>query len=178
VRDAAPKCAWGASRSKWKAQTRADAVYIGWLKVQNQPMYRPFFAIFFALIVTSAFCQSAATDPCWKTAMAQSELNHCAALDAREADTELNHVYQDLLAKLKGNDTATKKLRAAQKAWLVFRDAHLQELYPAEDKQAEYGSMFPMCYSQVATAMTRDRTAQLRRMLDDKDPCDVSDKGF
>ena len=83
-----------------------------------------------------------------------------------------------LLTEDRGNDTATKKLRAAQKAWLVFRDAHLQELYPAEDKQAEYGSMFPMCYSQVATAMTRDRTAQLPRMLDDKDPCELSGKGF
>ena len=110
--------------------------------------------------------------------MAQSELNRCADLDARDADAELNRVYQNLLAKLKRDDTATKKLRTAQKAWLVFRDAHLQELYPAEGKQAEYGSIFPMCYAQVATAMTRERTAQLRRMLDDKDPCDVSGEGF
>ena len=100
-------------------------------------------------------------------------------LGRREADTELNRVYQHLLAKLKGDDKATKKLRAAQKAWLAFRDAHLQELYPAEDKQGEYGSIFPMRYSQVETAMARERTAQVRRMLDDKDPCDVSGKhGF
>ena len=81
--------------------------------------------------------------------MAQSEMNRCADLDARTADTDLNHVYQELLAKLKGDDNATKKLRAAQQAWIAFRDAHLQELYPAKDKQAEYGSIFPMCYSRV-----------------------------
>ena len=109
--------------------------------------------------------------------MAQSEMNRCADLDARTADADLNHVYQALLAKLKGDDNATKKLRAAQRAWLVFRDAHLQELYPADDKQAEYGSMFPMCYSQAATAITKERTAQLRKMLDDKDPCDATE-GF
>jgi uncharacterized protein YecT (DUF1311 family) len=106
--------------------------------------------------------------------MAQSEMNRCADLDARHADADLNHVYQKLLFKLKSDENATKKLRAAQHTWIAFRDAHLQELYPAQDKQGEYGSMYPMCYAQVATAMTKDRTAQLRRMLDDKDPCDTS----
>ena len=111
--------------------------------------------------------------------MAQSEMNRCADLDAREADADLNRLYQKLLTKLKNDDNAIRKLRAAQRAWLAFKDAHLQELYPAKDKQVEYGSMFPMCYAQVATMMTRERTAQLRRMLEDKDPCGVSGKsGF
>jgi len=106
--------------------------------------------------------------------MAQSEMNRCADLDARDADNDLNHAYKELLSKLKTDENATKKLRAAQRAWVAFRDARLQELYPAQDKQREYGSMYPMCYAQVATAMTKERTAQLRRMLDDKDPCDTS----
>jgi len=106
--------------------------------------------------------------------MAQSEMNRCADLDARKADADLNHVYQELLSKLKSDENATKKLRAAQRAWVAFRDAHLQEVYPAQDKQREYGSMYPMCYAEIATAITKDRTAQLRRILDDKDPCDTS----
>jgi hypothetical protein len=64
---------------------------------------------------------------------------------------------------------------------IIFLPAALRKCWggPAEDKQGEYGSIFPMCYSQVATAMARERTAQVRRMLDDKDPCDVSGKqGF
>ncbi len=105
--------------------------------------------------------------------MTQSEMNHCAGLDAQQADADLNRVYKDLLAKLKNDDSAIKKLRAAQRAWLAFRDARLQELFPATDKQAEYGSMYPMCYAQVTTAMTKERTTQLRRMLEDKDPCEV-----
>ena len=106
--------------------------------------------------------------------MAQSEMNRCADLDARDVEADLNHVYQDLLVKLKGDENATNKLRTAQRAWLAFREAHLQELYPAEDKQREYGSIYPMCYAQVATAMTKERTTQLRRMLDGKDPCETS----
>jgi uncharacterized protein YecT (DUF1311 family) len=101
-------------------------------------------------------------------------MNRCADLDARKANAELNHVYQELLSKLKSDDNATKKLRIAQRAWIGFRDAHLQELFPGQDKQREYGSMFPMCYAQVSTAMTEERTAQLRSLLDDKDPCDTS----
>lgn len=108
--------------------------------------------------------------------MAQSEMNRCADLDARQADADLDRVYGELQSKLNKDEDATRKLREAQRAWLAFKDAHLQELYPAKDKQTEYGSMFPMCYSQVATAMTKERTAQLRRMLEDRDPCDTEGK--
>lgn len=108
--------------------------------------------------------------------MAQSEMNHCASEDARAADAELNHVYQDLLSKTKGDTNAAKKLRDAQRAWIAFRDAELLALYPAEDKQREYGSIYPMCYAKMVTAMTKERTAQLLRMLQDKDPCDIGDE--
>jgi hypothetical protein len=47
--------------------------------------------------------------------------------------------------------------------------------YPAEDKQIEYGSMYPMCHAEVVSTMTKERTAQLRRILDGEDPCGVSD---
>lgn len=107
--------------------------------------------------------------------MAQSEMNRCADEDASAADAELNHVYQDLLTKTKGDANGTRKLRDAQRAWVAFRDAQLEALYPAEDKQLEYGSIYPMCYASVAAAMTKERTAQLRRMLLDKDPCDIGD---
>jgi uncharacterized protein YecT (DUF1311 family) len=142
-------------------------------KIRINHMNRALITASFLLIATLGLCQSSG-NPCWETAMAQSEMNRCAGLDAREADADLNRVYQELLSKLKNDDNATKKLRAAQRAWLTFRDAHLQELYPAEDKQRDYGSMYPMCNAQVATAVTKERTAQLRRMLDDKDPCDTS----
>jgi uncharacterized protein YecT (DUF1311 family) len=142
-------------------------------EIKINHMKRLFIAVLFVLVATSGLCQSTESQ-CWKTAMAQSEMNHCADLDTREADADLNHVYQRLLSKMKGDDNATKKLRVAQRAWVAFRDAHLQELFPAQDKQREYGSMYPMCYAQVVTAMTKERTVQLRRMLDDKDPCDTS----
>jgi uncharacterized protein YecT (DUF1311 family) len=136
-------------------------------------MKRLFVTLPFLLVTTSGLCQSAES-PCWKTAMAQSEMTRCAGLDARDTDADLNHVYQELLSKLKSDENATNKLRTAQRAWIAFKDAHLQELYPAQDKQREYGSMYSMCYAQVSTAMTKERTSQLRKILDGKDPCAIS----
>ncbi|MGO8793671.1 MAG: lysozyme inhibitor LprI family protein [Candidatus Sulfotelmatobacter sp.] len=137
-------------------------------------MNRFAFATLLLLPLTLAASQSK-ENPCWKKAVAQSELNSCAAQDSSAADAELNRVYKDLLLKNKGDDNATKKLKDAQRAWIAFRDAELEALYPAQDKQREYGSIYPMCYAMVASAMTKERTAQLRRILQDKDPCDIGD---
>jgi uncharacterized protein YecT (DUF1311 family) len=127
------------------------------------------------LVASTSSLSQSKENPCWKTATAQSEMNNCADEDARAADAELNHVYQDLLSKTKVDANATTKLRHAQRAWVAFRDAQLEALYPAQDKQREYGTIYPMCYAIVATAMTKERTAQLRRMLQEKDPCDTGD---
>lgn len=110
-------------------------------------------------------------NPCWKTAKSQMELNHCAYQDEQDADAELNLVYQQLMMKLKDDDNATQKVRAAQRAWMAFRDARLEEAFPAPNKSREYGSMYPMCRASVDMAMTKERTAQLRRMLGDDDEC-------
>ncbi len=50
----------------------------------------------FLFIATFGLCQSPES-LCWKTAMAQSEMNRCADLDARQADADLNRVYRELL---------------------------------------------------------------------------------
>jgi uncharacterized protein YecT (DUF1311 family) len=34
------------------------------------------------------------------------------------------------------------KLKQAQRAWIAFRDAHLEARFPKADKQAEYGSAY------------------------------------
>ncbi len=103
--------------------------------------------------------------------MTQYEMNRGAGADASDADAELNRVYQQLLSTMKSDANAAKKLRAAQRAWIAFRDAQLEALYPAEDKRVEYGSMYPMCSARVVAAMTEERTAQLRKMLNE-DPCE------
>jgi uncharacterized protein YecT (DUF1311 family) len=78
----------------------------------------------------------------------------------------MNRTYQSLLTKAKGDQSAVSKIRAAQRAWVAFRDAQLAAVFPRQDKQAAYGSMYGMCYDDIAAEMTRRRTTELRRMLE------------
>lgn len=94
------------------------------------------------------------------------EMQDCAARDYAAADAELNTVYkaardymkwldQDLPENLKG---APDALRAAQRAWIPFRDAACV----AEGFQFRGGSMESLIVLACKTELTRQRTEQLR----------------
>jgi uncharacterized protein YecT (DUF1311 family) len=111
---------------------------------------------------------------CDKTAKTQADLTECGGSDYRKADAELNRAYQLLLKKAGGDPIAVEKIKASQRAWLTFRDAQIAALYPAEDKQREYGTVFPMCADLALADLTRERTKMLEHMLKptEGDVCD------
>jgi uncharacterized protein YecT (DUF1311 family) len=87
----------------------------------------------------------------------QSEMNQCAIDEFNKADAEMNKVYQQLLLKTDRQE----KLKAAQRAWVAFRDADCE--YAASI--SEGGSMEAgLRYGCYATA-TKTRTNQLRASL-------------
>jgi len=100
-----------------------------------------------------------------KNAKTQAELNECAGNDLKHADDELNATYQQLLKKAGNDAVALRKIKAAQRAWVLFRDAQIEAFYPAEDKQKEYGSVFPMCADLLLADLTKERTKMLKEML-------------
>jgi uncharacterized protein YecT (DUF1311 family) len=115
-----------------------------------------------SLFASSSYAQeSAESKACFDKANTQIDMNACADAELKRADTDLNHTYQALLAKNDGN--ATQKLRSAQRAWIVFRDAHLAELFPG--KPADYGSSYAMSYTLANADTTRQRTKMLNDML-------------
>lgn len=63
-------------------------------------------------------------------AQAQSELNEDACNRLKKADTELNHVYQQVLASKATDADFLKAFRQAQRAWISFRDAHVRSIFP------------------------------------------------
>ena len=104
---------------------------------------------------------------CYDTARTQFDLNRCAAREFEQSDAELNRVYRRLLDENKEDKLFVQKLTEAERAWISFRDAQLDALYPpVENMQMNYGSVFPMCYGRAKAKLTRERTAQLRAMLD------------
>jgi uncharacterized protein YecT (DUF1311 family) len=120
-----------------------------------------------ALLILSAaqVMFGAQQDSCYDAAKSQVDLNHCASNEYTNADKKLNEVYQQVLKQYASNSIFVAKLKAAQRAWLTFRDAELQALYPAENKLAEYGSSWPMCRGQQLARLTDARTHELQQWL-------------
>ncbi len=98
----------------------------------------------------------------------QSEMNDCAAREAKKADTALNKTYQQLLSKISDNKTATARVVAAEKAWIAFRDAELAAEWPVaqgDDPNVLYGSAHPLCYYGELAAMKLQRVETLKELM-------------
>lgn len=96
--------------------------------------------------------------PC-HDAMTQFEMNRCAAREFRKADAELNKIYRQM-SKDAGAEEKVK-LRAAQLAWIKFRDAHCDY----ESFGNKGGSIYPTVYGFCLAEVTRGRTNQFREIL-------------
>jgi uncharacterized protein YecT (DUF1311 family) len=103
----------------------------------------------------------------------QMELNEKACSAYKKADAEMNRIYQRILREGRADRVFAQKMRVAQRAWLVFRDAHLASLYPAADKRAAYGTVNPMCQCMELEKITDDRTKVLQRWVDGIEEGDV-----
>ena len=99
-------------------------------------------------------------------AQTQADLNDDACATYQKADKKLNAVYQQVLKQHQDDANFTTRLRKAQRAWLAFRDAEMEAIYPAANKQAEYGSIYPMCNCLEQTALINQRIEQLSDWLD------------
>lgn len=123
-----------------------------------------FFVVVFLVIVCTATSRaqaSATFDACSARAMNQTALTTCAAEELTRAERALNVVYAKLLHKLAGRPDAIAKTRAAERAWFAYRDAYMEAMYPAKNKQAEYGSMYPTNADLVLADLTRQQTIAL-----------------
>jgi uncharacterized protein YecT (DUF1311 family) len=108
---------------------------------------------------------SDALQACDAKAGSQPEVNKCAEDEFKRADEEMNRTYENLLARAAKNPVAVKKIKAAQAAWIVFREAHLEAIFPAENKPAAYGAVQPMCASLLRAELARDRMKVLESMI-------------
>jgi uncharacterized protein YecT (DUF1311 family) len=94
-------------------------------------------------------------------AQTQATMNAQARAEFEQADAELNKTYQALLTKLR-NAESKQKLKEAQRAWIASRDAQAAR---AADEAAG-GSMAPTIRDEKMTELTRQRTQELKAMLE------------
>jgi len=106
-----------------------------------------------------------AGEECLRTAMTQTEMNKCANIGYKEADSELNRVYKLIKEMYSDDEVFLEKLKIAQRAWIKLRDADFELQYPHKDERGYYGSVFPMCEDISKTELTLQRVAFLKRWL-------------
>jgi uncharacterized protein YecT (DUF1311 family) len=91
----------------------------------------------------------------------QLEMNDCAAAEYQRFDAELNAVWP--IAKSRADAIgAGVQLLDAQRKWLAFRDAACT----AEIAPYGGGSIQPLIWYNCLTRMTRNRTFDLRQMVE------------
>jgi uncharacterized protein YecT (DUF1311 family) len=99
-------------------------------------MYRSILAAAaFSIVANQAHAEDAID--CSK-AMATAELNFCAEKELDKEDAAMNGVYKKVLAYVAKSDgekpydpkSWDEALRASQRAWVAFRDAHCKGLIP------------------------------------------------
>jgi uncharacterized protein YecT (DUF1311 family) len=103
------------------------------------------------------------------SAQTQIEMTTDACVEYKQADAGLNSVYRQVLAKHEDDQRFIAKFKEAQRAWLKFRDAHLESVFSAQDKQGEYGSSFSMCRCSEVVILTNQRIAQMKQWLADNE---------
>jgi uncharacterized protein YecT (DUF1311 family) len=123
-------------------------------------------ACFLVLTALSSFSQdSPQYRTCMDKANAQMQMNECAGQEDARVDSAMNKVYQQLLSKAGKDQNAVAKIKAAERAWIAYRDAYIEATYPAKDKATQYGSIYPMNVSLLRAKLTQQHIADLQEMM-------------
>ena len=85
----------------------------------------------------------------------QISINECEATNFNKAESMLERTYGTLLSSL--DSEHRDLLKAAQSAWVSFRDASCA----LEASQALHGSMYDMLFESCRTAVTNSRSKEL-----------------
>jgi uncharacterized protein YecT (DUF1311 family) len=101
---------------------------------------------------------------CQKKAQTQSEMNICASQEAARVDASLKDAFHGLLSKVSGQEAAVAKITAVENAWTSYRDAYIEAMYPAKDKQSEYGSLYPMNANLLRAKLTQRQIIALKEL--------------
>ena len=80
-------------------------------------------------------------------------------------DAALNSNYQRILRIYADDPAFIAKLKASQRAWLKFRDAEMEALFPHAGKPGYYGSSYEQARRHWMGKLTEERTMQLARWL-------------
>lgn len=89
------------------------------------------------------------------------------------SEQKMDSVFTAVIEQYEDEPDFIASLKKAQKAWINFRDAHLESIYPGKNKRFEYGSVYPFCASNFLAKLNNQRTEQLKTWLEGTKEGDV-----
>jgi uncharacterized protein YecT (DUF1311 family) len=101
----------------------------------------------------------------------QLQMNEASCAEYKQADREMNRVYLKIVSDYRGDPVFIKAMKKAQLAWLRYRDAHVDSIFPGAASQ--YGSVSTMCRCGSLSEITKERTQTLNRWLEGIEEGDV-----
>lgn len=105
-------------------------------------------------------------------AQTQTEMDGEYISGLKNAEAELENVYEKILKEYSGDTEFIKNLKESQNLWTKFRDAELKTKFP--DRAAGYyGSVQPLCVNDYLTELTNERIERLRTWLTGTEEGDV-----
>jgi len=122
----------------------------------------------FSFLITLLFSLSVYSEEatsCLETAMSQRDMNQCAGIDYKKAESEMHRVIKEIQRLYKGEAKLLTNLEKSQQNWEKQLELDLDLKYPKADEPMYYGSVFPMCYSGYKTRLTLQRIAFLKEWL-------------
>jgi uncharacterized protein YecT (DUF1311 family) len=101
----------------------------------------------------------------------QLQLNEEACAEYKKADAEMNSVYRRITKDYSNDAPFIAALKKAQLAWIRYRDADLESIFPGDPRN--YGSINPMCRCMHLADTTKERTKVLKQWVDGVEEGDV-----
>jgi uncharacterized protein YecT (DUF1311 family) len=125
-------------------------------------------AVLLAILLFSPVMELPAS---FASAQIQMQLNKEACDEYKKADAEMNDVYRRINRDYRDDAGFIAALKKAQLAWIRYRDAHLESVFPGDPSQ--YGSINAMCRCTNLAEITKERTRVLKRWVEGIEEGDV-----
>jgi uncharacterized protein YecT (DUF1311 family) len=105
------------------------------------------------------------TASCIETAMSQRDMNQCAGIDYKKAESEMHQVIKEIQRLYKDEIKFLTNLEKSQQNWEIQLALDLDLKYPKTDDPMYYGSVFPTCYLDYKMRLTLQRITFLKEWL-------------
>lgn len=126
-----------------------------------------FIIVSFFLALSGSAQERVKNDPCEKAneSGVTADLVECSSKKLAAADAELNRTYRQLVSRL-GDKKWEAKLRAAQQAWIKYRDANCDYVSEFSGGGSAVTFEYNFCLADMTTARTKELHEMLKQIKD------------